>query len=183
MKLSVVLLTLLAAPAALAHPAHPPHGEGFMVEVPELGAGRSRMLGMAGQGRLGLQLQSLTPDLRKFFGAPEKEGVLVSHVVEGSPAAKAGFRAGDVLLKVGDRTVDDAADVIAAVAERKEGEKVPVVILRDRQRYTLAPVLAKPALPQGFEVLRGGGELREQVQRLERQVRELEDRLRKLERR
>lgn len=181
MKLSVVLLAALAAPAAAL--AHPPHGEDFTIHVPELGPGRVRMFGMAGQGRLGLQLQSLTPDLRKFFGAPEKEGVLVSHVVEGSPAAKAGFRAGDVLLKVGDRTVDDAADVVAAVADRKEGDKVPVVILRDRQRYTLGPVLEKPALPQGFEALRGGGELREQVQRLERQVRELEERLKKLERR
>ncbi|MBN1835775.1 MAG: Do family serine endopeptidase [Spirochaetales bacterium] len=59
----------------------------------------------------GMYIAPLVPDLRKQLSIPERlEGVLVTIVQEGSPSATAGFRQGDVILKIDDQEVRDAAD-------------------------------------------------------------------------
>lgn len=59
----------------------------------------------AHRGRLGLVLQAMTPALAKFFGGGKAEGLLVSQVQEGAPAARAGLRRGDVILQAGGKAV------------------------------------------------------------------------------
>src|SRR5579883_2508231 len=67
----------------------------------------------AGHGRLGLQVQPLTPQLAAYFGA--QEGVLVATVPPGSPGAHAGLAAGDVITAVNDHPVREPRDLVQEV--------------------------------------------------------------------
>jgi serine protease Do len=87
--------------------------------------------------RLGVMVMSLTPDLRTYFGAPTGKGVLVAKVEPNSAAAKAGINVGDVIVEVKGESVDDARDVISALADSKQGDKVHVEVIRDKKRVGL----------------------------------------------
>lgn len=97
-------------------------------------AGRSR-------GRLGVTVQSLTPDLEEYFGA-KNGGALVSSVTKESAAAKAGIKAGDVIVSINGRAVDDSDDLIQEL-EDVNGE-VTIVVLRDKKEMTLKATLERP---------------------------------------
>ena len=88
--------------------------------------------GRAGQGRIGVRLLEMTPELRAHFGAPRDAGVLVAGVESGSPAEKAGVRAGDVITRAGGEHVETAADLARAVRHAKTGESLKLDISRDR---------------------------------------------------
>lgn len=90
-----------------------------------------------GGGMLGLSTITLNEQLAKYFGAPNDEGVLVEMVKKGSPADKAGILAGDVILKVGTRTVDEVEDIWRALGKYDEGDKVDVEVLRKGARKTV----------------------------------------------
>ncbi len=82
------------------------HSEGDRVSV--FGGGR---------GRMGVQLHKLNADLAPYFKVDEGEGMLVLGVIEDSPAGKAGIKAGDVIVKIGDEEIEDTDDVYEALAE------------------------------------------------------------------
>ena len=90
-----------------------------------------------GSGMLGLSTMTLNEQLAKYFGAPNDEGVLVEMVKKGSPADKAGIMAGDVILKVGTRTVDEVGDIWRGLEKYDEGDKVDVEILRKGAKKTV----------------------------------------------
>ncbi len=86
---------------------------------------------------LGLSLMDLNEQLAEYFGAPNNEGVLVQEVKKGSSADKAGVKAGDVLLRVGTRSVDELSDVSRALEKYDEGEKVEIEVLRKGSKKTV----------------------------------------------
>jgi membrane-associated protease RseP (regulator of RpoE activity) len=86
---------------------------------------------------LGMELSPLGEQLGKYFDAPEGKGVLVTEVAEESKAEKAGFKAGDVILKVGKEPVEDVRDVHKALREYKQGEKADVEIIRKGSKKVL----------------------------------------------
>jgi serine protease Do len=88
-------------------------------------------------GAYGLDLLDLNPQLGEYFGTPDKKGVLVERVEEESAAEKAGFKAGDVIVKIGPDRIEDTRDVWDAVEDYKKGEKMSVEILRKGSRMTL----------------------------------------------
>jgi len=88
--------------------------------------------GSAGQGRLGVRLLEMTPELRAHYGAPRDAGVLVAGVESGSPAEKAGLRAGDIITRAGGEHVERAADLARAVRHAKTGDSLTLDISRDR---------------------------------------------------
>src|SRR5436309_13268894 len=89
--------------------------------------------------RSGLMVENLTPQLADFFGAKNGNGVLVRSVEKGSRAEKAGFRAGDVIVKVNEEQVNDTSDFSHAVRARS-GNSVKVGVIRDKkeQSFTLS---------------------------------------------
>ena len=97
------------------------------------------------KGRLGVMVMSLTPELRKHFGAPEDRGVLVAHVDPDTPAAKAGIEVGDVIVEVRGRKIDTAPDVLSAVEDLGKGEQVKITVLRDGRSRSLDATLANNA--------------------------------------
>jgi S1-C subfamily serine protease len=64
------------------------------------------------------------------------EGVLVQSLVEGSPAAKAGIRAYDVILKYNNNSVRDTDELSELIAQSKVGSKVKLTIVRDGEKIT-----------------------------------------------
>lgn len=87
---------------------------------------------------LGLELMNLNEQLGEYFGAANNEGVLVAEVKKGSTGDKAGFKAGDVIIRAGKRTVEEIDDVRRELRRREDGEKVEFEVLRKGTRKTLS---------------------------------------------
>lgn len=100
--------------------------------------------------RSGLMVENLTPQLGDFLGVKNGQGVLVRSVEKGSRADKAGFRAGDVIVKVNGQSVNDAGDFSHALRSRKDNT-ASVNIVRDKKEQTIT--LTLPANPQTGEIL------------------------------
>lgn len=84
--------------------------------------------------KLGIYLAELTPEARQRYGInKDTEGVLVTGVKRGSPAAKAGIRSGSVIHMVGQESVDSPDEVIARVKEAAKQKKSSVLLLVDHK--------------------------------------------------
>ena len=86
--------------------------------------------------RSGLMVENITPQLGEFFGVKNGKGVLVRSVDKGSRADKAGFRAGDVIVRVNDQTVHDTSDFTHALRSHGTGN-VTVGIVRDKKEQNI----------------------------------------------
>jgi S1-C subfamily serine protease len=74
-------------------------------------------------------------------GDPDTEKARVAEVVPGSPAHRAGVRAGDVVLRFGKRTITDFRSLVAAVRAREPGEQVVMEVIRDGRKQQLSVVV------------------------------------------
>ena len=83
------------------------------------------------RGWLGVSIQEVTPELAKSFDLKEKKGALVSQVVSGSPAEKAGIEQGDVIVEFDGKEVADSKDLPRIVASTPVGEAVTIKLLRN----------------------------------------------------
>lgn len=88
-----------------------------------------------------------SPGFRVYFGsipdyAAMVEGVQLNGVREGSPADKAGLKAGDIIVKFGDLTVKSVQDYTVALSGHKPGDVVKIVVLRGNETVTLTATLA-----------------------------------------
>lgn len=86
--------------------------------------------------QIGVGVSSLTKQLGDYFGVADGKGILINNVSENSPAAKAGLKAGDVIVEVEGKAVSNSMDLIRGIAEKKEGE-VSLTIIRNRNRQTV----------------------------------------------
>jgi predicted metalloprotease with PDZ domain len=100
--------------------------------------------------RSGLMVENLTPQLGDFFGAKNGQGVLVRSVEKGSRAEKAGFRAGDVIVRVNGEPINDTGDFTHALRGRKDNT-VNVNIIRDKKEQTLTLTLPERKESELFE--------------------------------
>ncbi|HMK23733.1 MAG TPA: PDZ domain-containing protein [Terriglobales bacterium] len=86
--------------------------------------------------RSGLMVENITPQLGEFFGAKDGRGVLVRSVEKGSRAERAGFRAGDVIVRVNDQAVHDTSDFSHAIRSATSSS-VTVGIIREKREQNL----------------------------------------------
>ena len=84
--------------------------------------------------QIGVGLTPLTKQLSDHFGV--ENGALVNTVRENSPAAKAGLKAGDIIVEVDGKAVKGEMDVIRALGEKKDGD-VTLTYVRDRSRRSV----------------------------------------------
>jgi serine protease Do len=92
---------------------------------------------------LGIYLQDITSDLSKSFELDEVAGVLVTNVVEDTPAEKAGLRNGDVILEFGNKKVDNVSKFMILVAGSEIGVQMPVKIVRNKKTKELVVKLSE----------------------------------------
>ncbi|HET8539210.1 MAG TPA: DegQ family serine endoprotease [Anaeromyxobacter sp.] len=91
--------------------------------------------------KLGVSLAPLTAEMARELGASGSEGVVVTNVVEGGPAERAGMRRGDVILEVNRQPVKQPDDVKNAIAKMKQGEMALLRVRRgDQAVYLAVPV-------------------------------------------
>jgi serine protease Do len=101
--------------------------------------------GKVTRGYLGIGIDNVSENLAEAMGLPNTEGCLVREVMKNGPAAKAGLKEGDIILKVQGGDVQDAADLRNTVADLKPGEKYDFELLRDGKRTTMGiKIGAKP---------------------------------------
>jgi serine protease Do len=86
---------------------------------------------------LGLQLLALNEQLGEYFGAPNNEGVLVEEVEYKSSAEKAGFKAGDIVVRVGEKTVDAVEKIRKELQKYDEGDTVKFEVMRKSTKKIL----------------------------------------------
>jgi serine protease Do len=89
------------------------------------------------RGWLGVGIQPLTADLAKKFGVTEGEGVLVNEVFDNDPAALAGIKPGDVIIRIDGAVVDSPNKLSRLIATRTPGATSRVEIVRDLKRLTM----------------------------------------------
>jgi len=131
----LVVAGLAAAPAiAVAGPSNDPWSTTSTQTIEKIEWSTSK-------GRLGVMVMSLTPELRKHFGAPADRGVLVAQVMPGTPAAAAGIEVGDVIVDVRDHQIGTAADVLSALAQIGKGDHAKVTLVRNNSTRTVDATL------------------------------------------
>lgn len=99
------------------------------------------------RGWLGVHLDALNGQLGEYFGVKDGAGVLVKEVEKDSPAAMAGLRAGDVIVKAGDRDVASPDALHKAMGGTKPGQDLELQVLRKGSRQTVTATLGK--MPEG----------------------------------
>lgn len=106
------------------------------IHIPDIDIPSINMVMVTSSARSGLSVENITPQLGEFFGVKNGNGVLVRAVEKGSRAEKAGFRAGDVIVKVNDQPVHDTGDFTHAVRSRN-GAAISVGVIRDKKEQNL----------------------------------------------
>ncbi len=94
---------------------------------------------------LGIQMVTLTPELKdninnnpnSGLSVQEEQGILIAKVIPGSPAAKAGLRAGDVIRKINGQPVKKAEDIQQAVEGSQVGSNIQIEVRRNQQDVAL----------------------------------------------
>jgi len=124
-------------------------------------AGQLMKTGAVERGYVGVIPQDLTAELAEAFGLKGTKGAILSQITQDSPAARAGLAQGDVVPEFDGVAIDSATQFRNLVASRKPGATVPMVVLRDGERRTVAITLEKR--PSADELR---GERREKPKRL-----------------
>jgi serine protease Do len=104
--------------------------------------------GTVTRGFLGVNIQTITPELAAALKLQDRNGALVSDVMPDSPAEHAGIRRGDVILTFNDKKIEDSRGLAATVAGTPVGEDVKVLILRDGKQTSL-PLTVGKMMPDG----------------------------------
>ncbi len=100
-------------------------------------------------GWLGISVQDFNEELAKHLGMPDKNGVLVSKVLEDGPAKKSGMKEGDIIKQVDGKSLNNVRELLNIVGKLEVGRKVKVAVIRDKKPLTLEVAIGER--PQAIE--------------------------------
>jgi serine protease Do len=125
-------------------------GIGFAIPIDAVRAILPQLIatGHVSRGRIGVVIQGMDEDLAKALGMDRPRGALVEDVEPGSPADKAGVKAGDVVVAVDGHEVPRSEDLPRDIASHQPGTHVKLTVLHDKQKRDVDVVLA-PLTDQG----------------------------------
>jgi serine protease Do len=92
--------------------------------------------GSVARGYLGVQIQPMSEDIADSLGLKSAAGAIVDKVMQGTPAADAGLKTGDVITKMNGQKIDDAADLTRQVGALKPGATIELTYLRNGAEKT-----------------------------------------------
>jgi serine protease Do len=122
-------------------------------EMPSMDFGDGMMLVPGGRPRLGIDAEDIGGQLGSFFGAPDGEGILVRSVNSGSPAEKAGLRAGDVIISFNGDRVRSLGDLRQKLATQNDAKTAKIGVLRNKSEISLTVVLPERAAKVRHKVM------------------------------
>ena len=93
--------------------------------------------GQVTRGWVGVEPNELTPELAETFGLKDTEGVIITGVLQNAPAAKAGLRPGDVLVRVAGEPVRHVGELLTRIAALTPGVPAKIDVMRRNQALTL----------------------------------------------
>jgi serine protease Do len=117
-----------------------------------------RSKGRVSRGKLGVGIQPVDADAAEFLGLPSPHGALVQSVEEGSPAARAGIRQGDVIVEFNGKAIKQMDELPNLVAATPVGTRSKVVVVRKGKRQTMDVTIAALALDDADESALPGGD-------------------------
>lgn len=95
--------------------------------------------GSVKRGRLGVGIENISEELYDFYN--RRDGAVVTQVIEGSAAQKAGIRLGDLIIKVNDKSVKGASELKNIIGDMTPDQKIELLVLRDKQQKVLTAQL------------------------------------------
>lgn len=95
-----------------------------------------RVIVREGGRQIGVGIAPLTKQLGEYFGVTDGKGLLVSEVRENSPAAKAGLKAGDVIVAADGKSVGESEELVDAINVKKDGD-VTLTVIRNKKKETV----------------------------------------------
>jgi Do/DeqQ family serine protease len=122
-------------------------GIGFAIPVNMVRSVMEQLVkyGAVRRGQLGVSMYTVTPDIAHSLGLANASGALVSRVVEGSPADKAGVRVGDVITSVNGQPVRSNSELRNAIGLATVGDRIDIGLLREGKPLTVMAVIATVA--------------------------------------
>jgi S1-C subfamily serine protease len=103
--------------------------------------------GSVTRGWIGVGVQDMTREFAESFKLADVQGALISQVLDGSPAAKAGVRPGDILVAVDGTGVKDSAAVLNLIAALQPGARSTLSVVRERSRSELQVTIGRRPKP------------------------------------
>jgi serine protease Do len=97
--------------------------------------------GKVRRGMLGVNIQDVSSEMAKTLELGDASGVIVSNVREGSAAAKAGVKRGDIITKINGEAVEDGNFLRNKVASTKPGSEITLTVVRDKQEQEIKVTL------------------------------------------
>ncbi len=139
------------APMAPEPPDTPEAPRAFSFQMPDMGG---NFLRIPAAPTLGISAEDLDGQLGNYFGVPDGEGILVREVESNSPAEKAGFKAGDVIVKIAGNRVKNLGEMREKLRDKRDDKTVQVTVLRRGTEQTLT---VEPNKPQTRTAVRARG--------------------------
>ncbi len=100
------------------------------------------------RGWLGISMQPLSEDAAKALGLKDTDGALISDVMKGEPADKAGLKDGDVIVAVDGKHIEDPSALLRAIANQRPGNKTTVTVLRNGKKQDFVITLGERNVEQ-----------------------------------
>lgn len=128
---------------------------------------------------IGVYLEQLNPELSRYFGVPEGQGLLVARVNEGSPAEKAGLRVGDVIISADGKRTQKLEELTDIIQDKKKGEKIVLEIIRDKKKMKVEVEVAEEKKEIGPRYEKFSEDFEESVDKLHGRLLSMEQELRR----
>jgi serine protease DegS len=103
--------------------------------------------GEAIRGWLGLEIQTLTPELAESFGIPGGSGLVIAGILPNGPAARAGLQPGDIITRINEQPVADARSALNLIAQSVPGTTIRLTGLRNGKVLEMEATVSKRPQP------------------------------------
>ncbi len=108
--------------------------------------------GQVTRGWIGAEPNELSPELAETFGVKTSEGVIITGVLQDGPAAQAGIRPGDIIVKVADKPIRNVSELLSSVAALRPGVQTTFVVRRSDKESEISITPGKrPPTPRRMQ--------------------------------
>jgi len=141
---------LLGINSAIYSPNGGSLGIGFAIPVSTAKKVMEQIIqsGSVTRGWIGVAVQDMTPELAESFKLSDTQGVLISEIVRGSPADKAGIKPGDILIGIGDNSKIDSTSMLEIISALTPGKTVDLKLLRNQGEVVVQVKVGKRPKPK-----------------------------------